>query len=269
MWAKEKEQRTETIKDLPRMNQEQFIELCKTLYNMFSEEREEQQLYHAIATVASLLLRIGEVGKKFSNGGGRKTEAPPTTHQAPPTTHQAPPTTHQAPPTDTQSPPLVDLEAPPSVSPEAPPPVSPEAPPPVSPEAPPPVSPEATPPDALCRALAEAQLEPVAVSDEEARDDGSTSSFSVVSAGSLACEDMADDTVLVGGGQQRPGSVLDADWSISFEQVLASLLTEPPLVDYFEKKTDIRDKMAACHAKRAVQRQISSASEQEITQHST
>ncbi|KAF1385168.1 hypothetical protein PFLUV_G00127870 [Perca fluviatilis] len=248
MWAKEKEQRTETIKDLPRMNQEQFIELCKTLYNMFSEEREEQQLYHAIATVASLLLRIGEVGKKFSNGGGRKTEAPPTTHQAPPTTYQAPPT-------DTQSPPLVDLVAPP----------------PVSPEATPPVSPEATPPDALCRALAEAQLEPVAApaSDEEARDDGSTSSFSVVSAGSLACEDMADDTVLVGGGQQRPGSVLDADWSISFEQVLASLLTEPPLVDYFEKKTDIRDKMAACHAKRAVQRQISSASEQEITQHST
>ncbi|XP_035862229.1 TBC1 domain family member 9B isoform X5 [Sander lucioperca] len=81
MWAKEKEQKTETIKDLPRMNQEQFIELCKTLYNMFSEEREEQQLYHAIATVASLLLRIGEVGKKFNNGGGRKTEAA----QAPPT----------------------------------------------------------------------------------------------------------------------------------------------------------------------------------------
>uniref|UniRef100_A0A8D0AFS1 TBC1 domain family member 9B n=1 Tax=Sander lucioperca TaxID=283035 RepID=A0A8D0AFS1_SANLU len=197
MWAKEKEQKTETIKDLPRMNQEQFIELCKTLYNMFSEEREEQQLYHAIATVASLLLRIGEVGKKFNNGGGRKTEAA-----------QAPPT------------------------------------------APPPDDPEAPPPD-------------------EARDDGSVSSYSVVSASSLACEDLADDTVLVGGGQQRPGSGLDADWSISFEQVLASLLTEPPLVDYFEKKTDVRDKMAACNAKRAVQRQISSASEQEITQHST
>uniref|UniRef100_A0A8D0ADH5 TBC1 domain family member 9B n=1 Tax=Sander lucioperca TaxID=283035 RepID=A0A8D0ADH5_SANLU len=218
MWAKEKEQKTETIKDLPRMNQEQFIELCKTLYNMFSEEREEQQLYHAIATVASLLLRIGEVGKKFNNGGGRKTEAA----QAPPTASQTPPAVSQAPP-----------------------------------------------PDALCRALAEAQLEPAAGSDEEARDDGSVSSYSVVSASSLACEDLADDTVLVGGGQQRPGSGLDADWSISFEQVLASLLTEPPLVDYFEKKTDVRDKMAACNAKRAVQRQISSASEQEITQHST
>uniref|UniRef100_A0A8D0ABT6 TBC1 domain family member 9B n=1 Tax=Sander lucioperca TaxID=283035 RepID=A0A8D0ABT6_SANLU len=245
MWAKEKEQKTETIKDLPRMNQEQFIELCKTLYNMFSEEREEQQLYHAIATVASLLLRIGEVGKKFNNGGGRKTEAaqapptasqtPPAVSQAPSTTYLTPPTIYQAPPTDTQSPSPVDLQAPPPDDPEAP------------------------PPDALCRALAEAQLEPAAGSDEEARDDGSVSSYSVVSASSLACEDLADDTVLVGGGQQRPGSGLDADWSISFEQVLASLLTEPPLVDYFEKKTDVRDKMAACNAKRAVQRQISSS----------
>ena len=32
----------------------------------------EQDLYHAIATVASLLLRIGEVGKKFSVQPGRK-----------------------------------------------------------------------------------------------------------------------------------------------------------------------------------------------------
>ncbi|KAF7481834.1 Hypothetical predicted protein [Marmota monax] len=61
MWAKEKEAQKETIKDLPKMNQEQFIELCKTLYNMFSEDPMEQDLYHAIATVASLLLRIGEI----------------------------------------------------------------------------------------------------------------------------------------------------------------------------------------------------------------
>ncbi|XP_034722386.1 TBC1 domain family member 9B-like [Etheostoma cragini] len=217
---------------------------------MFSEEREEQQLYHSIATVASLLLRIGEVGKKFSNGGGRKSEAA----QVPPTASQLPPIMSQAAPTNTQSP----L------------PIAPQALPPAYPQAPPPVDPQAPPPDALCRALAEAQLEPApaAASDEEARDDGSVSSYSVVSAGSLGCEDIADDTVLVGGGQQRHGSVLDSDWSISFEQVLASLLTEPPLVDYFEKKTDVRDKMAACEAKRAVQRQISSASEQEITQHS-
>uniref|UniRef100_A0A673A2N6 TBC1 domain family member 9B n=1 Tax=Sphaeramia orbicularis TaxID=375764 RepID=A0A673A2N6_9TELE len=110
----------------------QFIEFCKTLYNMFSEDSSEQQLYHSIATVASLLLRIGEVGKKF-----------------------------------------------------------------------------------------------------------------MVSSGSLRCEDVADDDDAVLVGERRRGSTLDADWSISFEQALASLLTEAPLVDFFERKRDVRSKMAA------------------------
>lgn len=46
--------------------QPQFIQLCKTLYDMFLNESNEQQLYHAIATVATLLLQIGDVGKRFS-----------------------------------------------------------------------------------------------------------------------------------------------------------------------------------------------------------
>nr|XP_020511177.1 TBC1 domain family member 9B [Labrus bergylta] len=222
MWAKVKELKTETIKDLPRMNQEQFIDLCKTLYNMFSEEPLEQQLYHSIATVASLLLRIGEVGKKFNNGG-RKTDDP--------------------------------VQAPPPV-------------------------PESEEEEGLglgcsgesqvCRALAEAQLEPAApqTSDEETKDDTSVSSYSVVSSGSLQCEDIADDTVLVGSGEQRQGSVLDVDWSITFEQVLASLLTEPPLVDYFERKRDLQSKMDACKAQRVVERQMSSTSDHELAQQS-
>lgn len=221
MWAKEKEPKRETIKDLPRMNQEQFIELCKTLYNMFSEEPMEQQLYHSIATVASLLLRIGEVGKKFNNGAKKAETAAP------------------APPSSLQR-----AEGPgEGVSDEA----------------------------QVCRALADAQLEPAApqTPDDEIKDDTSVSSYSVVSSGSLQCEDIADDTVLIGGSEQRRGSVLDVDWSITFEQVLASLLTEPPLVDYFEKKRDIQAKMAACKAQRAVERQTSSTSDHELTQHST
>lgn len=200
--------------------QEQFIEFCKTLYNMFSEEPLEQELYHSIATVASLLLRIGEVGKKFNNGS-KKMEL----------------TVAQAPPPDPQG--------------------------------------EEEPGEAgsgesqVCRALADAQIGQTALqtSDEETRDDTSASSYSVVSSGSLQCEDIADDTVLI-GGERRRGSALDADWSITFEQVLASLLTEPPLVDYFEKKRDIQSKMATCKAQRAVERQISSASDHELTQHS-
>ncbi|XP_033485569.2 TBC1 domain family member 9B isoform X1 [Epinephelus lanceolatus] len=221
MWAKEKEPKRETIKDLPRMNQEQFIDLCKTLYNMFSEEPLEQELYHSIATVASLLLRIGEVGKKFNNGS-KKTDS--AAAQAPPT----PQTT----PTEPQSEEGVGE----GVLGES----------------------------QVCRALADAQLEP----DEETKDDTSVSSYSVVSSGSLQCEDIADDTVLIGSGEQRRGSVLDVDWSITFEQVLASLLTEPPLVDYFERKRDIQSKMAACKAQRVVERQTSSTSDHELTQHS-
>uniref|UniRef100_A0AAQ5Z8D8 TBC1 domain family member 9B n=1 Tax=Amphiprion ocellaris TaxID=80972 RepID=A0AAQ5Z8D8_AMPOC len=221
MWAKEKEPKRETIKDLPRMNQEQFIELCKTLYNMFSEEPMEQQLYHSIATVASLLLRIGEVGKKFNNGA-KKAE-----------------TAAQAPPSSLQK------EERPGEG----------------------VSDESQ----VCQALADAQLEPAApqTPDDDIKDDTSVSSYSVVSSGSLQCEDIADDTVLIGGSEQRRGSVLDVDWSITFEQVLASLLTEPPLVDYFETKRDIQAKMAACKAQRAVERQTSSTSDHELTQHST
>ncbi|KAK1903938.1 TBC1 domain family member 9B [Dissostichus eleginoides] len=215
LWAKEKEPKTETIKNLPRMNQEQFIDVCKTLYNMFSEDPEEQQLYHSIATAASLLLRIGEVGKRFGN---RKSEAPPPEDQPP-----------ESPPTEGPPP-----EAPP---PEGPPP---EAPP---PEGPPP---EAPPPEApgegqVCRALEDAQLEDVS--------------------SSVSLQD--EDSALI--AEQRQGSELDADWSISFEQVLASLLTEPPLVHYFERKRDIRSKMAACKAQRAVERQTSSASEHDLT----
>uniref|UniRef100_S4RMC4 TBC1 domain family member 9B n=1 Tax=Petromyzon marinus TaxID=7757 RepID=S4RMC4_PETMA len=70
-WAQETELKKESIKDLPKMNQEQFILLCKTLYSLFAEHPHEQQLYHSIATVASLLLELGEVGKRFSQHRNR------------------------------------------------------------------------------------------------------------------------------------------------------------------------------------------------------
>ncbi|XP_020308395.1 TBC1 domain family member 9B isoform X2 [Oncorhynchus kisutch] len=231
MWAMENEPKKETIKDLRRMNQEQFIELCKTLYNMFSEDPLEQELYHAIATVASLLLRIGEVGKKFTNNGANK-------------------------PTDTtnaQAPaPAAEL---------------------LQPEKEEPDGESSSGQSLVCRALAEAQLEtlPQQTSDEEVKDDTSVSSYSMVSTGSLQCEDIADDTVLIGcaGDQQRQGSILEGDWSITFEQVLASMLTEPPLVDYFEKKGDIQARMAICKMQRRVERQVSSSSDHELAQLST
>uniref|UniRef100_A0A672ND26 TBC1 domain family member 9B n=1 Tax=Sinocyclocheilus grahami TaxID=75366 RepID=A0A672ND26_SINGR len=201
--------------------QEQFIEMCKTLYNMFSEDPMEQELYHGIATVASLLLHIGEVGKKFTNNGSKKTEA--------------------------QLPSAGDA---------------------LQPEREDSSGEGGSGQSLVSKALAEAQLETppptTAGSDEEAKDDTSVSSYSVVSAGSLQCEDIADDTVLIGcmsgdAVDRRRGSAPDADWSITFEQVLASFLTETSLVDYFEKKHDIQSKMTACKSLRAVERQTSTS----------
>lgn len=166
---------------------------------MFSEEPEEQQLYHSIATVASLLLRIGEVGKKFHNGGKKVDDS--------------------------------DVPAPPTVA-------------------------------QVEEAHAEAQSgEPQVCQEATAAKASAKQDKGDVSTGHSP-EDVS------GGTEQRQGSVLDADWSVTFEQVLASLLTEPPLVDYFERKQDIRSKVEACKAQRAVERQRSSASDHELAQQS-
>ncbi|XP_054829280.1 TBC1 domain family member 8 isoform X1 [Eublepharis macularius] len=65
--AKEKEMKAE--KELPKMSQREFIQFCKTLYSMFHEDPEENELYQAIATVTTLLLQIGEVGQRSSSSG--------------------------------------------------------------------------------------------------------------------------------------------------------------------------------------------------------
>ncbi|KAM7333335.1 hypothetical protein ACRRTK_006655 [Alexandromys fortis] len=243
LWAKEKEAQKETIKDLPKMNQEQFIELCKTLYNMFSEDPMEQDLYHAIATVASLLLRIGEVGKKFSartakkprNGAHSGDHNSATEEDEPP---RAKP--HQDPTQECHPPAAGDTH--------------------------------------LGKALhdshviaeggsGEGQGSPsLLLSDDETKDDMSMSSYSVVSTGSLQCEDLTDDTVLVGGeacsptATSRIGGTVDTDWCISFEQILASILTESVLVNFFEKRVDIRLKIKD---QKKVERQFSTSSDHE------
>ncbi|XP_063148290.1 TBC1 domain family member 9B [Candoia aspera] len=236
MWAKEKDARKETIKDLPKMSQEQFIELCKTLYNMFSEDSLEQELYHAIATVASLLLQIGEVGKKFSHQPVKKY-----------------PVSKESPASDQSQSSIMEQYS------------------------------QATPEG---KASGDIQIEknqqenqifvdgggegpgsPIQLfSDDETKDDMSMSSYSMVSTGSLQCEDIADDTVLVGceagSSAARCGNTIDTDWSISFEQILASILTESVLVNYFEKKTDVTQKIKE---QRKIERQFSSSSDYELS----
>ncbi|NWR74722.1 TBC9B protein, partial [Centropus unirufus] len=247
MWAKEKESKKETIKDLPKMSQEQFIELCKTLYNMFSEDPVEQELYHAIATVASLLLRIGEVGKKFSNRPMRKPEDCKANNPQDAVSEEESPTSEQS-----QNP---AAEQQPKADPEDK------------------TCGDAQPEKAqqenqtLGDGSGEGQSSPLQLlSDDETKDDMSMSSYSMVSTGSLQCEDIADDTVLVGcegsSSGARYGSTIDTDWSISFEQILASMLTETALVNYFEKKVNILQKIKD---QKKVERQFSSSSDYELS----
>ncbi|KAL2731408.1 TBC1 domain family member 9-like isoform X2 [Vespula squamosa] len=54
------------LKVVPKMSQRHFIALWKTLYDMFPAQLEEQETYHSIASIGTLLLQLGDVGKKLN-----------------------------------------------------------------------------------------------------------------------------------------------------------------------------------------------------------
>ncbi|KAM9314445.1 TBC1 domain family member 9 isoform 2-T2 [Pholidichthys leucotaenia] len=285
LWNQETKPKRENTKDLPKLNQSQFIELCKTLYSMFSEDVAEQELYHATATVTSLLLEMGEVGKLFShsssssftsrndqNQGGKLEPSTCARDMSNPKPIQdardlgdtfVPSDLENKPsPTDEgrggegseQLMPMQDIKLEDS-------------------------SPKDT-------GMSSAML----ISDDETKDDSSMSSYSVLSAGSheldekLQCEDIADDTVLVcsnsgsnseqrsqphGGGPHNRGlphsTSIDKDWAIMFEQFLASVLTEQALVRYFEKPANIVARITNAKNVRKAGRPLLSASDYEIS----
>jgi hypothetical protein len=144
--------RRNRYKNLPAMNQGQFIQMCKTLYDLFTDEPNEQQLFHSIATVATLLLQIGEVGKQFYSATAAAGDSCSKLDQSS--------ATHRP------------------------------------------------------------------------------QSLPVVSSGVR--------------------SLLDTDWSITFEQFLASMLTETPLVNYFERHIDLLPAIERFRNRR-LQRQISTS----------
>ena len=121
---------------------------------MFHEHPDEQQLYHSLATVGTLLLQIGEVGKKF-----------PST----------------------------------CLSPETP-------------------------------------AEEAANQMKELNVDDSKSA-------------------------REAGAKVDVEWSITFEQYLASMLTEPPLVKYFEERVDLAPSIEKFRNRRLYSRSESTSPE--------
>ncbi|CAL1601093.1 unnamed protein product [Knipowitschia caucasica] len=248
LWNQESRCKTENLKDFPKLNQSQFIELCKTLYSMFSEDVAEQELYHATATVTSLLLVLGEVGKPFSSSAERKDSKAETSVTQKSTTGGAEtkPCDEEKAEDTVELPPMQDIKL----------------------------------EDSSPKGSSSAML----ISDDEAKDDTSMSSYSVLSTGShdlddkLQCEDIADDTVLVRsdscgggmGGAHQPGlphsASIDKDWTITFEQFLASVLTEQALVQYFEKPVEVAARITNAKNVQKVGRTNSlSASDYEIS----
>uniref|UniRef100_A0A4W6F023 TBC1 domain family member 9 n=1 Tax=Lates calcarifer TaxID=8187 RepID=A0A4W6F023_LATCA len=204
LWNQETKPKRENTKDLPKLNQDVA----------------EQELYHATATVTSLLLEMGEVGKLFSSSSSSRKDHNMEGNE--------------------QLPPMQDIKLEDS-------------------------SPKDT-------GTSSAML----ISDDETKDDTSMSSYSVLSAGShemdekLQCEDIADDTVLVRSdsgtnGERSNRTSIDKDWAITFEQFLASVLTEQALVHYFEKPVEVAARITNAKNVRKVGRPLLSTSDYEIS----
>uniref|UniRef100_A0A672RQG0 TBC1 domain family member 9 n=1 Tax=Sinocyclocheilus grahami TaxID=75366 RepID=A0A672RQG0_SINGR len=234
LWNQETKAKLENMKDLPKLNQSQFIELCKTLYNMFSEDPSEQELYHATATVTSLLLEMGEVGKLFCSPAHKDEDEDDDEEDRIPACRSKRERVRRKPcDGETNScitGPLEDIKLE-----------------------------DSSPKDTATSSV-------MLISDDETKDDTSTSSYSVLSAGShelddkLQCEDIAEDTVLI-----RNGGLPHSDWAITFEQFLASVLTEQALVQYFEKPVEIATRITNAKNVRKVGHQHMSVSDYEIS----
>lgn len=53
------------VTEIPSMSQEHFIMLWKTLYSLFRELPNEQEMYQSIASVGNMLLKLGEFAKEM------------------------------------------------------------------------------------------------------------------------------------------------------------------------------------------------------------
>ncbi|XP_076116678.1 TBC1 domain family member 9-like [Mytilus galloprovincialis] len=201
------------LKNVPRLTQVQFIQLWKTLYDMFHDHPHEQQLYHSIATVGTLLLEIGEVGERFylksvsesSQGEGTVSVSEVDTVAAYVKN--------------------VTIDS--------------------------------------CPSKNSGSSETKENAEKSNCNDDSSSAMSgenlnVTQQDSGISEQSGDNLQSsTSDSSSQPHSKPDSDWSISFEQFIASMLTEPPLVEYFEKIIDITEDIAKMRNRRLLTRQQS------------
>lgn len=198
--------------------------MWKTLYDMCTGSTEEQQLYHSISTVATLLLQIGEVAKQY-----KKKPALCDSHGQSSTAQHGEATTHHEP-----------VEIPPHSS--------------------VPVRDEqdsvgednsvggcekATPNQTgVLGNLTPVNHDPLLFSDDNEVDSECDSVIQELEACHLKAEpkqevvtkERSEHELL---DKSNKESKPDPDWSVNFEQFLASMLTEPHLVAVFEKESNI------------------------------
>ena len=216
------------------------------MYDLFGDHSEEQQLYHSIATVGTLLLEIGEVGKKFylpkqesSDLGilsgaesGSEIESPSQSLDI---------SSIGTTPVDKsidQSVALTETETTDTVS-------------------------EVT-----------EKLSEVSVDDTvKQKDSESSQNIEAASSGQMATDSgvsVGTSSLNIHRGERTisssSSSKIDVEWSITFEQFLASMLTESAIVKFFEQQYDVTDAVARMRNRRLLMRQTSSLPPEEKKQ---
>lgn len=208
--------------------QTQFIQMWKTLYDMFSGETNQQELYHAIAAVGTLLLEIGEVGKVFYLQ--REELSTSSTAESLPGSLR-----ESIPETDLKMDAAETMEK--TDKPE--------------------VVGDTSVAENVTGKMAEMALNVDSKGDFNTQDNKSDLDPTDCSAQSSVSSTIPRGERTVSSSSSK----IDVDWSISFEQFLASMLTESALVKYFEKVIDLHEAVDKYRHRRLLMRQSSVAME--------
>ena len=206
---------------------------------MFGDHHNEQQLYHSIATVGTLLLEIGEVGKKFYLPKQESSDLGITSETESGSEMESPSQSLDI--TSTENTPVDKSK---DVQPAAP------------------IEAEAT------SAISEVseQLSEVSVSDTSVQKDSEidqTADAVKSDSVQLATDSgvSVSSSLTIQRGERTvstsSSSKIDIEWSISFEQFLASMLTESAIVSYFEHQYNVTDAVARMRNRRLLMRQTS------------
>lgn len=237
--VRERSNSKEEFRNIPRMSQTQFIQLWKTLYDLFGDNPEEQQLYHSIATVGTLLLEIGEVGKKFylpkqeSSDLGILSGAESGSEIESPSQSLDISSTGTTPVYKNIDQSLTQTEADTTNA----------------------IS-------EVTEKLSEVSVDNTSIqkdneisqnSEAVSNDSGQMATDSGVSVGTASLNIQRGERTI----SSSSSSKIDVEWSISFEQFLASMLTESAIVKYFEQQYDVTDAVARMRNRRLLMRQTS------------